>query len=297
MNTEKIGNFIAKKRKEKNLTQRELATKIGVTDRAVSKWERGMGCPDVTLLEDVSVALDISIVELLNGEEMEDPTIIEKDLIKSMNYSKSYTKEKIKNSLNTILVTIIVFISTILIFANIINSYLLNISYEVTHARGIEHTITNIEVLSNRILNDQGIYSDEDYKKIVSHINKVNEILGSHKTKEYLFKDKYSMRDYYEFEEYLNKEMEYFLFESKQNNKYKLLLKYDSNIVEKLLTYQLNSSFSDSRQAIIQNHIANSYKYGIHLDDVNMPVNFLQGIYLSEYALLSDIIEVGEINE
>ena len=88
MNTEKIGKFIAQKRKEKNYTQKELALKLGVTDRAVSKWERGLGCPDISLLEDLSKILDISIVELLNGESKEDLKILEKDLINSMRISK-----------------------------------------------------------------------------------------------------------------------------------------------------------------------------------------------------------------
>ena len=49
MNYEKIGEFISSKRKEKNMTQSDLAKKLGVTDKAVSKWERGLGCPDVSL--------------------------------------------------------------------------------------------------------------------------------------------------------------------------------------------------------------------------------------------------------
>ena len=51
MNYEKIGEFIAEKRKEKNLTQVELAKRLGVTDKAVSKWERGLSVPDVYILE------------------------------------------------------------------------------------------------------------------------------------------------------------------------------------------------------------------------------------------------------
>jgi len=65
MNCEKIGNLIASLRKEKGLTQKELGDKLGITDRAVSKWERGLGCPDVSLLEDLSKVLDISILEIL----------------------------------------------------------------------------------------------------------------------------------------------------------------------------------------------------------------------------------------
>ena len=51
MNYDKIGSFIQQKRKDKGLTQKQLAEKLGVTDRAISKWERGQGCPDVSILE------------------------------------------------------------------------------------------------------------------------------------------------------------------------------------------------------------------------------------------------------
>ena len=67
MNQEKIGKLIAELRKEKNLTQEELGRKLGVTKNAVSKWERGLSLMDMSLLKPLSVVLDISIVELLNG--------------------------------------------------------------------------------------------------------------------------------------------------------------------------------------------------------------------------------------
>ena len=61
MDKEKIGLFIKALRKEKNQTQRELAEKIHVTDKAVSKWERGLSIPDVAILPDLAKELDISI--------------------------------------------------------------------------------------------------------------------------------------------------------------------------------------------------------------------------------------------
>ena len=70
MNCEKIGKFIAISRKQKGLTQTELADRLNITDRAVSKWERGKGCPDISLLEDLSKILDVSIIELLKGEKI-----------------------------------------------------------------------------------------------------------------------------------------------------------------------------------------------------------------------------------
>ena len=100
MNYNKIGNFIAEKRKEKGLTQKELAEKIGVTDKAVSKWERGLGCPDVSILEVLASTLDVSILEILKGRPIENEIIKvteANDYVKeSLNYSKVQTKEKLK---------------------------------------------------------------------------------------------------------------------------------------------------------------------------------------------------------
>ncbi len=67
MNQEKIGKFIAELRKESNMTQIELANKLGVTDRAVSKWENGRGLPDVSLFEPLCKEFNISVNELLKG--------------------------------------------------------------------------------------------------------------------------------------------------------------------------------------------------------------------------------------
>ena len=70
----RIGQFIASQRKLRGLTQAELAEKLGITDRAVSKWERGKGMPDASLMLVLCEALGITVNELLRGEkvEMED---------------------------------------------------------------------------------------------------------------------------------------------------------------------------------------------------------------------------------
>lgn len=65
MDREMLGRFIAQRRKERNMTQRELAEKLHVTDKAVSKWERGAGCPDISLLEPLAEALELSVDQLL----------------------------------------------------------------------------------------------------------------------------------------------------------------------------------------------------------------------------------------
>ena len=78
MNQIKIGKFIAECRKNKKLTQQELAEKIGVTDRAISNWENGRRLPDYSLLKSLSNELDISINELLTGEKINKEEVLEK---------------------------------------------------------------------------------------------------------------------------------------------------------------------------------------------------------------------------
>ena len=70
MNQLKIGKFIAECRKQKNLTQMQLAEKLGITDKAVSKWERGIAMPDTSIMLDLCNILDISVNELLSGEKI-----------------------------------------------------------------------------------------------------------------------------------------------------------------------------------------------------------------------------------
>ena len=64
----KIGKFIAECRKQKQLTQLQLADKLGITDKAISKWERGIAMPDTSIMLELCDILCISVNELLNGE-------------------------------------------------------------------------------------------------------------------------------------------------------------------------------------------------------------------------------------
>lgn len=72
MNAQKTGKLIASIRKEQNRTQQDLAETLGVSSAAVSKWERGIGFPDVSLIEPLSASLGITIAELFKGERMEN---------------------------------------------------------------------------------------------------------------------------------------------------------------------------------------------------------------------------------
>ena len=72
MNAEYTGKKIAELRKEKNLTQKELAKELHVTDKAVSKWERGLSLPDISILIPLSEILNVSLYDLLKGEDVNE---------------------------------------------------------------------------------------------------------------------------------------------------------------------------------------------------------------------------------
>ena len=126
MNYEKIGEFIAVKRKEKSLTQAELAKKLGVTDKAVSKWERGLGCPDISILEILAKELDVSVLELLKGRKIENEVIKvteADDYVKdTFKVSKNLFNKELKKKISTILMSISVFLIIIMCVFNI-NTY------------------------------------------------------------------------------------------------------------------------------------------------------------------------------
>ena len=70
MNQESIGKFIAECRKEKGLTQMQLAEKLNITNRAVSKWETGKSLPDISIMPEVCEIFEITVNELLSGERI-----------------------------------------------------------------------------------------------------------------------------------------------------------------------------------------------------------------------------------
>ena len=95
MNQVKIGKFIAECRKSKKLTQSELSNKLGVSDRAVSKWERGINMPDASIMLELSKILGITVNELLTGEVINDKDYMvkaEEKLLELQEKNTEYTK-------------------------------------------------------------------------------------------------------------------------------------------------------------------------------------------------------------
>lgn len=110
MNQEKIGRFISTCRKESGLTQAELAEKLCITDRAISKWETGKGMPDASIMLELCEQLGITVNELLSGErlDMDDYKskaeenlldLLERSLYKSSEAASSITFGEFQNAL------------------------------------------------------------------------------------------------------------------------------------------------------------------------------------------------------
>ena len=111
MNTQNFGKFISELRKEKGMTQLQLAEKLNVTDKAVSRWETGKNFPDIEIFEDLSKILDVSISELLEGKRIEKEELIivsEENVVKQIKKNK-----KSKKFYSTIIAVILIFTLTV----------------------------------------------------------------------------------------------------------------------------------------------------------------------------------------
>jgi transcriptional regulator with XRE-family HTH domain len=118
MDKERTGQLITELRKEKGLTQKQLADALNVTDKAVSKWERGLSFPDISMLEPIAQTLDISIMEILAGEKKsEDETITREEAQQMIKESVELSDEEIrhKRERSRLIIIILVVITMLLI--------------------------------------------------------------------------------------------------------------------------------------------------------------------------------------
>lgn len=104
MDNRKTGELIKELRKEKGLTQSQLAQQLHITDRAVSKWERGLCAPDIALLEPLADILDVSILEVIEGRRIhcEEQDVPMEETALNTKVVLSFSKEEIKRKVKTI---------------------------------------------------------------------------------------------------------------------------------------------------------------------------------------------------
>lgn len=161
MDLNKISNFIKEKRKELNLTQEELAEKLFVTEKAVSRWETGRGTPDISLLIPLSKALKVEIPEILNGEENKKN---KNDIEKLIEYNELTKKSKFNFKIKLI---ILLYVLSILFFLSYLRvEYNPNIELNYFIRLFLVVISSILIVIGNRIYANNYVEKIEDKMKV-----------------------------------------------------------------------------------------------------------------------------------
>ena len=147
MDATRFGLFVAEMRKENHMTQAELATKIKVTDKAVSRWERGLGFPDINSLEPLAEALGVSVLELMKSEKIVetniqcgDADLIVTDTIKAAEHQKQVERQQEKRMI-LITIGVVAMVSVFTLFIDNIGWRMENILFTCV---GVVLPITSI---------------------------------------------------------------------------------------------------------------------------------------------------------
>lgn len=250
MNQEKTGKFIAISRKKLNITQQELANKLGVTDKAVSKWENGRGLMDISLLKPLSEILNVSIIELINGELMDNVALKEEpyDIIE---YSVCYTKEKINISRIRTIFAVIISILLLVILSFIFFKSIMLKKYTVEQIHEYENIIKKLDFTN----------SIEIYKKIINENEylifpefKIRNDFSDFKTITEL--EDYEILKYLKFDEYDNLEA---AFRASKDNQ--LIEKFKKNFDEVPIGEDAIFIDEDREYFLIKNNINNDLDF------------------------------------
>lgn len=112
MDVKKTGLLITHARKEKSMTQKELACKLHVSDRTISKWERGAGFPDVTILKPLADELGISVLSLLRGEQdLNDNEVQNEGTVRdAIKIVYNQYRKKVRKNISTLVASVILFV-------------------------------------------------------------------------------------------------------------------------------------------------------------------------------------------
>ena len=115
MDNQKFGQFILLLRKEKGWTQLELAEKLNVTDKAVSKWERGVGFPDIKMIEPIAEVFGVSILEIMRSEKISEQPIPMESATEAINNVIDVVDYQRKIERRNILITVTVFATIVML--------------------------------------------------------------------------------------------------------------------------------------------------------------------------------------
>ena len=269
MNQEKMGKLISNCRKELHLTQAQIAEKLGVTDKTVSKWENGTNAPNISLLNSLSDLLGISTNELLNGEKNDYPVEENKkevDIPSVIQYYVGINDKKTKRKMSlvvTILVLLFIAVVSILILKNNYdNCYVYQITsmdsdFDVNGFLILteEKDILSINSVTNvsryDLYNQNGIDFETSLVSNKTELQKIGNILFHDNSKEY---EKVLVNNYLKnVDFYITEDSDYNLLLDNSilvNNELSIKLKYiDDSDTERvlLIPLKLEKIFSNNK--------------------------------------------------
>lgn len=300
MNIGQTGEFLVKLRKKKDMTQKELAKILGVSEKTISEWERGITSPDISLLDDIARIFDTTILEILRGKELEKEEVIEnKTLIETMKYAALDTKNRLKRKLSTLCILMVCLCAVLVVFFNIKGLYYVNKTYETNDNYVVENLFTEVNANIEMIINNQGKFTDEEYEEILSYVKAIKDLNNIPETEKIFMQKKYTYQDIKEYAESINMYSLYGYNMRVNNTIYDIILKYNLNKTSAMSLYiGLRNECINILEDLYE--FINIPYYNDETLDID-PALKLKNLILNQYysynIILKDIIEVGVVND
>lgn len=297
---EKIGLFIKNLRNELNMTQATLARKLNVTDRAVSKWERGKGLPDISLLEDLSSIFNVSILEILKGERLEHKEK-ETNILAMLKYAKEDKRNFIKRIVNFICLVIVILTGLVLLLKNIQSIYYQTKSYKLDYYTYYDYNLNDTYKAIIRdislIRNNKGKFSDEDYERILSILEQFESALNYDLDKEIITKKSFTLEELSNY----SKQQEMKFYPSDVEELIVLLLRYDASVYPNF-RYISDEYLNLYKYTLLIDGNKKAYDYNFLKSQLGQEnVSLLRGTIISKYDIiylcLTNTKMVGDIHE
>lgn len=248
MDIDKVGKYITKLRKINNLTQEQLAEKIGVSNKTISKWETGINIPDTYFLFALSKEFDVTIQDILNGEKIINPSDSNNIIIKFINFYNSVFKKRIIRFSFMIIVIITILFSVLYT----VNNYNQNKVFEIQTDNGnsingflISNPKESIIFINKIDLEDINLKEGEEFEPLVSSYSLY---IKDEKNSAILYGEENSFRQNYYLSQFVKNLSISFVIDNEEVNDLKLkdfdniylqLIYCDSNNVEYEVKFKL----------------------------------------------------------
>jgi len=299
MNQKQIGKFISEERKNKNLTQSELAEKLGVTDRSISNWENGKCLPDLSLFKPLCEILDITINELMSGEKIPKEKYqnkLEENIVNTINYgNKQALSKEIKLGIYILIFGIIIIITALSIFPSESSwSSIYSVIGTITTTVGFYKIIANIKKTNRIILSTILFIVLLALELTLDYVNVLRNNLPPRFAYhiEYIYNLTYYKTPFYNvFKMNANTEFEYYIIDTKKEYTPETINKFPFNYkrsgIENIIKYEslYLGNNSNTGNLILNLPLAEyGYDFEINTDLLELTINYrISTNYLEKY--------------